>query len=208
VTPGRTFGGVRESYELAIIDEPTPMMMPPNRLPDPVLDADLSPARATARTVGRIVSVNVSAGGVPKLPVAAARLGPTGLEGDKQRNYRYHGGPLRALCIYSLERIHALQREGHPIVPGSAGENITLEGIDWLLLVPGVRLALGETEVEITSYTSPCGEIRRSFSDYNSIRIWQGEHPGWSRVYARVIEEGMIRAGDAARILYAQAPTE
>jgi MOSC domain-containing protein YiiM len=184
------------------------MTMPPNRSPDPVLDADLSPARITARVAGRVAYVNVSAGGVPKLPVAEARLGPTGLEGDKQRNRRYHGGPTRALCIYSLECIHALQREGHPIVPGSAGENITLEGIDWTLLAPGVRLALGEAEVEITTYTSPCGVIRRSFSNYNSIRIWQGEHPGWSRVYGRVIREGVIRSGDAARILYAQALTE
>jgi MOSC domain-containing protein YiiM len=199
---------VRASNELAIIGEPSPLTMLPNRLPDPVLDADLSPARATARAAGRIVYVNVSAGGVPKLPVTEARLGPSGLEGDRQRNRRFHGGPLRALCIYSLERIHALQREGHPIAPGSTGENITLEGIDWPLLVPGVRLALGETEVEITTYTSPCGVIRHSFSDYNSVRIWQGEHPGWSRVYARVIREGVIRAGDAARILYAQARTE
>jgi MOSC domain-containing protein YiiM len=199
---------VRASTQLAIIDEPSPMTMSPNRLPDPVLEADPSPARTTARTEGRIVSLNISAGGVPKLPVTEARLGPTGLEGDRQRNRRYHGGPTRALCIYSLERIHALQREGHPIVPGSAGENITIEGIDWPLLVPGVRLALGETEVEITTYTSPCGVIRHSFSDYNSVRIWQGEHPGWSRVYARVITEGVIRAGDAARILREPATTE
>jgi MOSC domain-containing protein YiiM len=64
------------------------------------------------------------------------------------------------------------------------------------------------TEVEITTYTSPCGVIRRSFSDYNSIRIWQSEHPGWSRVYARVITEGVIRTGDAARILHDPATME
>jgi hypothetical protein len=33
-----------------MIGEPSPMTMPPNRLPDPVLDADLLPARAIART--------------------------------------------------------------------------------------------------------------------------------------------------------------
>ncbi len=173
----------------------------PIGLHDPVLDVDPSPARAAARTTGRVVSLNVSAGGVPKRPVREARLGATGLEGDEQRNRRNHGGPLRALCLYSLERIHALQVEGHPIVPGSTGENVTLDGLDWPLLVPGVRLALGEAEVELTSYTMPCGVIRRSFSDYSSMRIWQDEHPGWSRVYARVITEGTLRVGDAARIL-------
>ena len=37
-------------------------------------------------------------------------------------------------------------------------------------------------------------------------RIWQIEYPGWSRVYARVISEGVIRSGDDARILGAQPP--
>lgn len=182
--------------------------MTPNRLPHSILEADDSPARTSARAVGRIAFVNVSAGGVPKLPVAEARLGPTGLAGDKQRNHHIHGGPTRALCLYSMELVEALRREGHPIAPGSTGENITLEGIDWRMVAPGVRLALGETEIEITSFTSPCGQIRRSFSDYDSRRIWQGEYPGWSRAYARVIVEGVIHTGDVARILDAQAPTE
>ena len=127
--------------------------------------------------------------------------------GDRQRN-RSHGGPTRALCLYALERIQALRDEGHPIVPGSTGENLTLEGIDWPLLAPGVRLALGEAEIEITTYTMPCGVIRRSFSDYSSQRISQDEHPGWSRVYARVITEGTIRVGDTARILPATRSVE
>ena len=171
------------------------------------LAADASPTRAGAQAVGRIVSVNVSAGGVPKQGVSEARLGANGLEGDKQRNRRLHGGPMRALCLYSLERIRALRDEGHPIVPGSTGENITLEGIDWSLLVPGVRLALGDAEIEITQFTAPCGVIRRSFSDYGSARIGQDEHPGWSRVYARVIVQGTLRVGDTAQILTATRAT-
>jgi MOSC domain-containing protein YiiM len=160
-------------------------------------------AQGAERGTGRIVSVNVSSGGVPKLPVSEALLGPNGLAGDAHRNRRLHGGPMRALCLYSLERIRALQAEGHPIVPGSTGENVTLEGLDWSLLVPGVRLALGDAEIEITQFTAPCGVIRRSFSDYVSARIAESEHPGWSRVYARVITEGTLRAGDAVHILAA-----
>jgi MOSC domain-containing protein YiiM len=175
--------------------------MPQFRVLDPDLGVSTSPARTGAREAGRIASLNVSTGGVPKHPVSEARLGATGLEGDKQRNKRIHGGPARALCLYSLERIVALQGEGHPIVSGSVGENITLEGIDWSLMVPGVRLALRDAEIEITAYTEPCGVIRRSFSDYVPWRIGQEEHPGWSRVYARVLVEGTLHVGDDARIL-------
>ena len=54
---------------------------------------------------------------------------PAGLEGDRHRNRKLHGGPDRALCLFSLERIEALQAEGHPIEPGTLGENLTLA--DW-----------------------------------------------------------------------------
>ena len=52
-----------------------------------------------------------------------------GLEGDRQRDLRFHGGPLRAVSLYSLELIEALQAEGHPIAPGAMGENLTMAGV-------------------------------------------------------------------------------
>ena len=80
------------------------------------------------------------------------------LLGDAQNDKKHHGGSEQAVCIYALERIHALQQEGHPIDVGTAGENVTVEGIDWL-------------------------------------------HPGWSRVYARVLTEGEIRFGDHVEVI-------
>jgi MOSC domain-containing protein YiiM len=79
----------------------------------------------------RIVQISVSPGGVPKRAVSSARVTTLGLEGDVQRDREHHGGPERALCLFSQERIRALQAEGHPVTPGSIGENVTLEGLDW-----------------------------------------------------------------------------
>src|SRR5690348_9081759 len=105
----------------------------------------------------RVAQISVSAGGVPKHAVPAARVTAHGVEGDAQRNRRLHGGPDRAVCLFSLERIRALQAEGHPITPGSIGENVTLEGVDWGTVVPGVCLRLGaEVVIQITDYTAPC----------------------------------------------------
>src|SRR3712207_5932930 len=102
---------------------------------------------------GRIHQLSCSRGGVPKLPVEEALLTPTGLDCDAQADLRYHGGPERALCLFSLELIRALQSEGHPIAPGTVGENVTVEGVEWGGLKPGTRLALGDDVlVEITSY--------------------------------------------------------
>jgi MOSC domain-containing protein YiiM len=126
----------------------------------------------------------------------------SGLAGDSHNDLIGHGGPERAVCIFCVERIRELQQEGHPIEPGTAGENLTIEGIDWELVAPGARLRVGDQVVlEVASFTSPCKTIRNSFLDGEFVRIAQKLHPGWSRVYARVISEGEIRTGDPIELI-------
>lgn len=151
---------------------------------------------------GQIFQLNSSDGGVPKLPVDEAEVTPTGLVGDRQAHTKIHGGPERAVCLFSLELIEELRREGHPITPGSVGENITIRGLDWAKLEPGSRLALGdEVVLEITSYTNPCNSIGDSFIKGNFRRIAQKKHPGYSRLYARVLSTGRLRTGQEVRVL-------
>ena len=150
---------------------------------------------------GHIVQISVSNGGVPKTAVPAARITADGVEGDRQRDLKHHGGPDRAVCLFSMERIRELQREGHAIVPGAAGENITVEGVDWDSVAPDSRLELGgEVVLEVTRYTSPCFNIKASFVGGDYARISQKRHAGWSRVYARVVTPGTVRVGDPVRV--------
>jgi MOSC domain-containing protein YiiM len=151
---------------------------------------------------GWIAQISVSRGGVPKTAVPAARVTADGLEGDAQRDREHHGGPERAVCLYSLEAIQRLQGEGHSIVPGSIGENVTVAGLDWSTVEPGDHLLLGDTVLlQVTRYTSPCLNIRGSFKEGEFARVSQKRHPGWSRVYARVLVEGTIRRDDPVRPL-------
>jgi MOSC domain-containing protein YiiM len=149
---------------------------------------------------GQVVSVNRSNGGVPKQPVSECLISETGLHGDRQRDLRFHGGPDRAVCLYPLESIEALQREGHPIAPGTIGENLTVSGLDWSLMVPDVRLQVGEVELQLTKFAPPCANIAGSFRDGNFFRVAQKINPGWSRVCARVLRGGMVRVGDPVRL--------
>ena len=145
---------------------------------------------------GHIFQLNRSDGGVPKLPVFQALVSAGGMEGDRQRDLRNHGGPERALCLFTLEKILELQREGHPIHPGSIGENVTLAGVDLGTLGAGDRLALGDQVlIELTSYAHPCDNIVDSFCDGKFTRVSQKVHPGDSRVYARVLRGGELRVG-------------
>jgi len=145
--------------------------------------------------------ISVSHGGVPKLPVIEARITPEGVIGDRQQNRDIHGGVDRAVCVFSLEVIEALQAEEHTIKPGSSGENLTIAGLEWSQLKPGDRLRIGEhVLLEIRSYTSPCKYNAQWFVGGDFSRISQKLHPGWSRVYARVLEAGVVRAGDSVSV--------
>jgi MOSC domain-containing protein YiiM len=147
---------------------------------------------------GRIASINVSAGGVPKSAVAEAAVTGTGVAGDRQRDLRYHGGPDRAVSLYSLELIEALRREGHPIDAGTTGENLTVAGLDWGAVVPGAEVHVGPVLLRVTGYAAPCSNIAGSFTRGNFMRISPKLRPGWSRVYARVLAGGVVRVGDPA----------
>lgn len=141
--------------------------------------------------------ISVSKGGIPKLPIPQGRIGKLGVEGDVQRNRLLHGGVDRAVCLFSLEAIEAMQAEGHVITPGASGENLTLAGLDWVQLEPGDRLRIGETvQLEIKSYCEPCAQTAGCFQGGEFDRISQKKNPGWCRLYAKVLEEGLVRPGD------------
>jgi MOSC domain-containing protein YiiM/GNAT superfamily N-acetyltransferase len=151
---------------------------------------------------GKVLQVNVSAGGVPKHPVERAWVGPLGLEGDAHREKTVHGGPNRAVCLFGIEVIERLQSEGHPIEPGGAGENLTTSGIEWSLLPVGTRARIGDQlELEVSSSTTPCKTQVGNFSDGNFNRIRIELHPSDSRMYARVIREGEVKPGDPITLL-------
>jgi MOSC domain-containing protein YiiM len=129
--------------------------------------------------------------------VFEARVAEAGVEGDRQRNMKVHGGPDRALCLFSQDLIERLQDEGHSIDAGSSGENLTLAGLDWEKLKPGDRLQVGpDVQIEIMSYTAPCDLNAQWFRDGDYKRISQKKNPGWSRLYAKVLRAGVVRPGD------------
>lgn len=149
-----------------------------------------------------LYQINISDGGVPKRPVLEAVITKAGIEGDRQQNLKVHGGPDRAVCLYSQDLIDRLQDEGHSIEAGSSGENLTLAGLEWEKLKLGERLQVGpEVQIEIMSYTTPCDKNAQWFRDRNYKRVSQKMNPGWSRLYAKVLREGVVRPGDAVEIL-------
>jgi MOSC domain-containing protein YiiM len=148
--------------------------------------------------MARVVQLARSDGGAPKLAITEAHAGKLGLEGDRQKHTKFHGGPDRALCLFSLEVIDALRAEGHPISPGSTGENVTIEGLDWASLRAGTRIELGDDVlVELTAEADPCKQIAASFVGRRFGRL---AAPGQMRWYCRVIRPGLLRVGMPVRL--------
>jgi MOSC domain-containing protein YiiM len=146
--------------------------------------------------------INISKGGVPKWSVPEIVVDELGLLGDKQKDKRFHGGPDRAVCLFSLQEIQRLQAEGHPIQVGSTGENFTLSMSDYEQLKPGSVLRIGQQVLlEVTSYAAPCKTIKDSFINEAFTRISQKLHPGASRLYTRVLCGGLVRTGDEVKVL-------
>ncbi len=130
---------------------------------------------------------------MPKLPVQ----GPVwvrrqGVEGDRNRfrEEKLHGDPDSAVLILSLGSIRAHAKAGFPVGPGSMGENLTIEGVEEGEMRPGQRWRAGGVTLEITRACTPCHELDLYGSELRRHAVGRR---GW---YARVLEEGMVSAGD------------
>lgn len=142
----------------------------------------------------RIVAVSVSdRKGVVKHNVDQARLlVEHGLEGDAHAE-----GGHRQVSLLARESIDKMRAAGAQVHPGDFAENLTTLGLDVCALPVGTRLKVGqEVELEITQIGKTCHKgcaIRELVGDCVMPR---------EGVFARVLQEGIVKPGDAIEILH------
>ncbi len=149
------------------------------------------------RAEGVVTQLNAGTGGVPKAAIDDVEVGFGGVTGDVQKSRQHHGRPWQALCIWSADVIDAFNAQGHQLFPGAAGENVTVRGLHWPDVRPGVRLQLGEVLCEVSAYAFPCKQNASWFRDGDFMAMWSG-NGAVSRLYATVLQPGRIATGDAA----------
>jgi len=153
---------------------------------------------------GTIVQINVSPGGLPKLPVPQGHIGLLGIEGDAQAHPKIHGGARKAVLLIAAEVVDDLSARGYPVFYGALGENLTMRGIDVHGLRIGDRLRAGSAILEITQLRVPCPQLdvygESIKADLYDARVKAGDatSPRWGRggFYASVVEPGAIAPGD------------
>ncbi len=144
--------------------------------------------------------------GIEKLPVAGpVRISRAGVEGNAVADTVNHGDEFMRVYAYSVEDYAWWQAELlGDLRPGQFGEQLTTEGIDLNAAVVGETWRVGTAVLQISHVRVPCltfkGWMGRSGYD---ARAWVKRFAlaGRPGPYFRVLEEGIVAAGDLIEVL-------
>ena len=159
--------------------------------------------------MAKVLSVNVAAiihegewtgsegrTGIDKRPIeGAVRFANNSVAGDSVIDKKVHGGYDKAVYAYAREDADWWEREiSRKITNGSFGENLTTSGIDVNSSLIGERWQIGTTILEVSEPRIPC-RVFAGFWDRPTLikDFTNAKRPG---AYLRIIEEGVISAGE------------
>jgi ferredoxin-NADP reductase/MOSC domain-containing protein YiiM/ferredoxin len=118
------------------------------------------------------------------------------LAGDRQADLSGHGGEQRALLVYQLEsyRFWESYLRRSDLAYGNFGENLTVQGLSDDEVCIGDRFRIGGAILEISQPRVLCFKLglRLNHPEMPAL-LMSHRRPGF---YFRVIEEGMVGAGD------------
>lgn len=139
-----------------------------------------------------VIAVNASPKkGTFKYPLSKAQfIENFGIQGDA------HAGPWhRQVSLLAQESIDKMTARGvADLSPGMFAENITTQGIDLVSLPIGTRLRIGKVLLEVTQIGKEC---HRDCQIFQQVGMCVMPKEG---IFTRVINEGMIKAGDEIMI--------
>jgi len=122
---------------------------------------------------------------------------------DQQANLRLHGGPEKVLHQFSVASYDTIKAQypelADKLLPGSIGENISVDGMTDENVFIGDVYAFGNVIVEVGAPRAPCNKINHRFETPNLDRFTGNQGvTGW---YYRVKQTGVINVGDAVSLL-------
>ena len=108
-----------------------------------------------------------------------------GIQGDA-----HAGNWHRQVSLLSYDKVEAFNQRGADVSDGAFGENLVVEDIDFASLPVGTRLCAGTAQLEMTQIGKECHSHCAIYK-----RMGECIMPR-EGVFARVIQEGIIRPGD------------
>ncbi len=128
-------------------------------------------------------------------------LEPGNLADDRQADLKAHGGRDKAVNVYPSE--HYVQWIAEGVLPefvaGGFGENFTVRGLLESELCIGDRFRVGSATVEVSQPRQPCWKLAHFLQRADMVkRVIASGRTGW---YFRVLDSGLVRAGDPMELL-------
>ena len=143
----------------------------------------------------QVVSINVSRGGIPKLPINPAQVTFRGLVGDGHHHEK-HNNPDQAVCMQDIELLRELSQEGFPVAAGIIGENLTVKDLNVQQLPPGSILEFsGGVVLELTKERKPCYVLDAVHPQLKERIV------GRCGFYAKVLQEGILEVGATIHLI-------
>ncbi len=136
-----------------------------------------------------------------KEPVAGpVWAGVLGLRGDAVADTKVHGGPDQAILMYAGTHYPLWRAEWgrSDVGPGAFGENLTVSGMTEESACIGDVLEIGEARLQVSHPRQPCGTLARRHQVRDMIAVvHRNGRSGW---YLRVLQEGLLEAGQPIRL--------
>jgi MOSC domain-containing protein YiiM len=138
--------------------------------------------------------------GIYKIPTQeGVQIAHLGIKEDFICSTQHHGGPDQAIYVYGLPDYDWWSAElGQKLGPGTFGDNLTVSELESSRFNIGDRLHVGTVILEVTAPRIPCATLAARMGDPQFVKKYRrAERPG---LYCRVIQEGLVQAGDEVRI--------
>ncbi|MBB4843017.1 MOSC domain-containing protein YiiM [Paucibacter oligotrophus] len=117
---------------------------------------------------------------------------------------------LRQVHLIQAELFEQLSRQGLQVSPGQMGENLTTQGLDLLALPVDTVLSIGDSaRLRVTGLRNPCGQIEQFQAGLLAAvleRAADGRLIRKAGIMAVVLNSGLVRPGDAIRVLLPPLP--
>ena len=138
--------------------------------------------------------------GIFKAPVAGpVRVRRLNLDGDGQGDLNVHGGPDKAVYVYPSEHYVFWEPMLGPLNWGAFGENLTVKALTEESVSVGDQFRIGTAVFAVSQPRLPCFKLGAKFQRDDIIkRFLDSRRTG---LYLRVLEEGVLQAGDPIVLL-------
>ncbi len=133
--------------------------------------------------------------GICKKPVSGqVTLRALGFDGDGVADTKNHGGPDKAICVYSLDHYPFWEKTLGVRLPAAAfGENLSVSNLKEDDVCIGDIFLLGTATVQISQPRQPCTTLAARYGRNDLVKLVINS--GFSGFYFRVLQEGEVRVG-------------